>query len=206
MSANELKKWGEEAYALLKEIRGAHCTKKRATIIALADAVYTAASLNSVLKNNDATGSKTAHYKWLDNDPAYAAAYAFLVGDLSPDAELNRRGLARRALDAELDEDALTAVFKIEKARTKLDALSLRAVLAYEDALDAEFVNVQENGAMNVSPDHRTRLLAANAITDRIPKLAKSSQVDLTSGGERIEAPVIYMPANGRDEGDDADD
>lgn len=31
-------------------------------------------------------------------------------------------------------------------------------------------------------------------------------RVDMTSGGERIEAPVVYIPANGRDEGDHADD
>lgn len=199
MSANELKKWGEEAYTLLRAIRGAHSTKKRATILALADAVYTAVSLNSVLKYNPATGSKTAHYKWLGNDPAYAAAYAYLVGDLSPDVDTGR-GLAWSTREAELDDDRLIAVVKIEKARVRLDMLSLRAVDAYAEALDAEYTTVTDNGQVFHTADHRTRLIAANAIADRVPKLVKSSQVDLTSDGERIAAPVVYIPANGRED------
>ncbi len=187
MSANELKKWGEEAYALLKDIEGTHCIKKRATILALADAVYAGSSLNNVLKNNQTTGSKTAHYKWLDNDPGYAAAYAFLVGQLLGTDE-TKRGLAWTTREAELDDDRLIAVVKIEKARIKLDMLSLRAVDAYAEALDAEYVTFSEGGEAYHTADHRTRLIAANAITDRVPKLVKSSQVDLTSGGKEIKS------------------
>lgn len=162
-------RWGDAAYQRLQEIGPPHTFKKRRTILALADAAYTGQSLNSALKDSK-TGSKTAHYKWLEKDPAYADAYAFIVGNQETP------GLAHRQRMTEIEEEEARAVTVVAAARRRLKLLSGRAVDALASALDAEIMIPGEEGEVFYRADHTNRRLAAKDILDRNPETAANSK------------------------------
>lgn len=164
-----LDNWGEQAGVLLRQITGQHCRRKRATLLALADGAYAGTSLNEALTGPE-TGSKTAHYKWLRNDPDYAAAYMHLVGhDDAP-------GLALRQRQAELDAIEAAAVAAVTEARRTLRLASLDAVRALRDALQATVVF---QGADTDAADHRARVAASKEILDRIEDTAPQMGMDV---------------------------
>lgn len=180
---SDLKKWGSEAYQLLRAIKGRHSPLKRVTLIALADATFTAVSLKTALGSKQ-TASHTAHYKWMHNDAAYRAAFDFLVGsEAAP-------GIARQARDAELDQMLQAAVAQVEQAHLDLQLLSAEAVQTYAEMLKAETAVTYEGQIFDHVADNRARIAAANAILDRIPQLAKTRKSDITSGGEPLAAPI----------------
>lgn len=197
---SRFKQWGDEAYWLLRAITGQKSTKKKDTLLALADAAYVGESMNNTFARSE-TSSKTAHYKWLEKDPAYKAAYEFMVGnEEAPGLALNRRY-------EELEEEEAQAVAALEYARRKLKMLSRDAVDVLADALTAEsFSYVEDGGEAHYMPDHTNRRLAAKEILDRNPKTAANSKQDITSGGEKLsdwEGQIAALLINGRITADD---
>lgn len=145
----KLTNWGEEAHKLLKDIKGQHSHKKRLTLLALADCEYTGEAQGGVFKD-PTCGSKTAHYKWLEEDTVYKAAYDFLVGNEETP------GLARQKRQEEEDEAELEAVTAVSQARRKLKLLTMDAIKTLECALSF--------GEWGES------IRAANSILDRNPE------------------------------------
>jgi hypothetical protein len=187
-----MNEWGEEAKALLKSIHGQHSTKKRLTLIALADATYAGKAQAAVFKN-PSCASKVAHYKWLDNDPAYKAAYDYLVGsDVAP-------GVARARFMEDEEERETSALATIARARRKLRLLSGRAVDELEDLLNATITIHKDGEPILTIADSQVRLRAANSILDRNPETAVNSRADHTTGGDKLPQTVIYLPSNDRD-------
>ena len=195
----KLDNWGDESKRLLKSITGQHSAKKRLTLIALADAAYAGQSQAAVFKN-PANASKVAHYKWLEHDPAYRAAYNHLIGsDESP-------GVARAQFAQEEEERELAALTNIGKARRKLKLLSLSAVSALEDALESTVTISKLKGDSSDDPyallikvpDWQARIRAANSILDRNLETAANSKADMTTLGEKLPAVQVYIPENGR--------
>jgi hypothetical protein len=168
--SKDYKRWGDEAYAVLRAINGQHSTKKKQTLLLLADAAYLGESQVSVFKSEKAAASRTAHYRWLENDEAYAVAYAFLIGtDEAP-------GLATAAYREEMEEQEQTAVRELAGARHKLKILAGTAVAALEEALQAQALIVDRGGEKHWYADHTNRRLAANSILDRNIETAVSSK------------------------------
>ena len=144
--------WGDEAASLLANIIGGrHFRKKRLTLLLMADAALYNRPLTSVMDMSEA-GSRITHYKWRKVDPAYEAAYMFLVGDHAAP------GQARILRERNLDADELRAISSLAEARTQLKLASADAVQTLIESLDA---------SNKWGPKWHERILAANSILDR---------------------------------------
>jgi hypothetical protein len=144
--------WEELASDLLADIvDGQHFRKKRHTILALAEAAYINVSQATVYRM-PGCASKVAHYKWRDNDPAYEAAYQFLVGDAA------MPGQARQLREQEIDEQEHLAISALAEAKNVLRMASADAAYTLTDALQAKTSH---------GPKWHERIQAANSILDR---------------------------------------
>ena len=149
---NQLSQWEELAHDLLANIvDGQHYRKKRHTILALAEAAYINVSQATVYRL-PGCASKVAHYKWRDNDPAYEAAYQFLVGDAA------MPGQARQLREQEIDEQELLAISSLAEAKNVLRMAAADAAYTLTDALQAKTSH---------GPKWHERITAANSILDR---------------------------------------
>lgn len=152
IDADQPSQWEEAAQELLDAITdGQHYRKKRRTIIALADAAYGNRSQASVF-TLASCASKVAHYKWRENDPAYEAAYQFLIGDVA------KPGLARKQRELEIDEQEQLAISALAEARATLRIHSAEAAHTLVEALSARTSH---------GPKWHERISAANSILDR---------------------------------------
>lgn len=150
--ADQSSQWEEEAQELLASIvDGQHYRKKRRTILALAEAAYINVSQATVYRL-PGCASKVAHYKWRDNDPAYEAAYQFLIGDPA------MPGIARQQREQEIDEQESLAISALAEAKNVLRMASADAAHTLTDALAA---------ATSHGPKWHERIQAANSILDR---------------------------------------
>lgn len=149
---NQLSQWEELASDLLANIvDGEHYRKKRHTILALAEAAYLNVSQATVYRL-PGCASKVAHYKWRDNDPAYEAAYQFLVGDAA------MPGQARQLREQEIDEQELLAISSLAEAKNVLRMAAAEAAYTLTEALQAKTSH---------GPKWHERITAANSILDR---------------------------------------
>lgn len=162
--------WGDRARELLDQIRPPMARQKRATLLAIADAALSGRSqwwLFSTKNRPAGTVSKPVHYRFLAEEPAYRAAYDYLVGQAASKRE------------TELGEQEAEALRQIAEARLLLQHLSLPAVRELQAIL-------------NGGEDGELRLRAANSVLDRVAGLG--AKADLTSGGEPIgSAATIYI-------------
>ena len=151
-NANQPSQWEELAHDLLANIvDGQHYRKKRHTILALAEAAYMNVSQATVYRL-PGCASKVAHYKWRDNDPAYEAAYQFLVGDAA------MPGQARQLREQEIDEQEQLAISALAEAKNVLRMASADAAYMLTEALQAKTSH---------GPKWHERISAANSILDR---------------------------------------
>lgn len=147
--------WGEDAMQLVNDIvDGPHFRKKRHTLLLLTEATYHNQSQAEVFKLVSCA-SKVAHYKWRDVDPAYEAAYQFLIGNTA------LPGIARLRREHELDEAEQRAIGALAEARATLRLSASEAAYTLQDALKAENA---------YGPKWHERISAANSILDRSDK------------------------------------
>lgn len=166
--------WGETTHAMLSMITGRHYRKKRATLLHLADAAMLNLAQATVYRKHDCA-SKVAHYKWRKQDPAYEAAYAYLVGSHE------QPGLSRDARAQELDEDEKRGVLALEEARISLRVASADAVAMLIEALQASY---------KTGPAWRERIQAAQAILDRADSVtAQKGSLEITT----VERAIIQV-------------
>lgn len=148
--------WGDDAVTSLHSvIKGPHYRKKRLTLLKLAEAAYLNKSQLQLFREateGNGCGSRTAHYKWRNNDAAYETAYQYLVGDRA------NPGVAMLVREQELDEVETLAISALVEARTHLRLLSAEAVNTLGEALYAKD---------RYGPLWRERIVAANSILDR---------------------------------------
>ena len=144
--------WGDQAAELINAItEGPHFRKKRHTLLSLSDAAYHNFSQAQVFQLASCA-SKVAHYKWRQVDPAYEAAYLFLIGDNS------MPGIARQQREQELDEAEQLAIGALAEARATLRLGAAEASHTLISALDAQ---------NSYGPKWHERISAANSILDR---------------------------------------
>ena len=145
-------KWGDEAAELINAVtEGPHYRKKRHTLLSLSDAAYHNFSQAQVF-NMASCASKVAHYKWRQVDPAYEAAYLFLIGNNS------LPGIARQQREQELDEAEQLAIGALAEARATLRLGAAEASHTLISALEAQ---------NSYGPKWHERISAANSILDR---------------------------------------
>ena len=196
-------KWGEQAYELLKKIKPPHVSKKRYTLLKLADQRLGDLPLTHVFKMKG-TCSKDIHYqKWM-KDERYRAAYDFLIGDNVVGENGDGRGVATQMRDRWMEAELADYTAAISTARRKLILTAPEAIGTLIDQLEASHpvllgFDEDKTPIIEQSPDNSNRRLAANSLLDRVPELAKNQKVDHTTDGEKIQ-PIAYIVENRPDE------
>ncbi len=189
MADRELSNWGQAVNRLLVDVNSGQGDLRRRTLLALADAVYAGVSMNSVLSkrvdDGRVTGSAPSHWKWRREDPAYEAAFQFLIGTPATP------GVARVAGESVTSEQEAEALASIDGARTRLHLLALPAVERLEAALEATELKLDPHGHEHVHPDFSTQVRAASEILDRGD--------ETTSGSGPVATVKVYLPDNKRE-------
>ncbi len=148
----ELDRWGDVVRdALEKVVVGPWYRKKRATLLKLAEHAFENMPQYPIW-HMEHTGSRQAHWKWMNNDADYAAAFAILVGTVSDP------GTARLQRAEIIDEAEDLAVTALADARAQLRVASSQAVQTLVDGLTA---------SNRYGPKWHERIMAANSILDR---------------------------------------
>ena len=148
----ELDRWGDVVHdALQKVTAGPWYRKKRATLLKLAEHAFENMPQYPIW-HMEHTGSRQAHWKWMNNDADYAAAFAILVGTISDP------GTARLQRAEIIDEAEDLAVTALADARAQLRVASSQAVQTLIDGLTA---------STRYGPKGHERIMAANSILDR---------------------------------------
>lgn len=143
--------WGEVAMTAMLAVTTNDYRLKRFTLVALADAAFNNESIMAVY-DNDKTGTRASHHRWLNDDPAYHAAHTLIVGTVSDP------GIARLQRSQVIDEREDMAITALSQARATLRVASASAVATLIDGLSA---------SNKYGPKWHERIMAANSILDR---------------------------------------
>lgn len=164
--------WGKDAWELLTKIEPPYSSKKRLTLLLLANYRLQGAPVTHVFKREEAASFQTHYGKWM-KIPEYKAAYDHLMG------------MATETVEKKIEELEKDAVIQLETAIVNITRATSKAVKTLKDGLDAEIAltgfNPQTKQIEFVGkfPDNNARINAANSILDRVPDTAKNKKQEI---------------------------